>query len=307
MMPGYERGRRLIGSRMGEAALLSAAVVWGVSMPLMKSLLTQMDVVQILFVRFSLAVLLLSPLAWWYRRQYRISWLVPGIICGFAMCNAILLAVSSLLYTSATRAAFLMSMFIVLVPLTGRIFLGVRVESRVVWGAGFALAGSYCLTSMDQAQNLALNLGDLLAFLAALAASCHVHCVAYFGRKMPSFWLNYQQSFYVLLVSFVWCMLGDGVSLSLTPPGWVEMLCLAVLCTVFTFWATVWGQSRTESNRAVMFFSLEPVAAAVFAGILLGEVMGLWGFLGSGLIMGGVIIVALKPQARAEELKPGLQ
>ncbi len=286
--------------RQGEAILMLAAIVWGISMPLMKSLLEQMNVAQILFIRFGVAIILLAPIAWYKRDQYRQSWFVPGMICGLAMAVTMLLALFSLLYTSATRSAFILSLFVVLVPITGRMFLGVVISRHVIWGVGFALLGSYCLTSMDSAQNLGLNWGDFLAFLSALAASFHIHCIDRFARQMPSFWLNFQQSAYVSLIVTVWCLLDEGISLTLTAQGWVEVMILALFCTVFTFWASVWGQARTGANRAVMFFAVEPVAASIFASLLLGETLGVWGFWGSGLILCGVLIVASQPQPQVQ-------
>jgi drug/metabolite transporter (DMT)-like permease len=290
-MPSRDRNNRL-----GEIVLIVVASVWGSAFPVTRSLLQEMQPGQIMFIRFALAVTILAPLAFYLRRQFKRSWIKPGLLCGGLLGCTFTCAVSAVVYTSATRAAFIACLFVVLTPFVSYIFFKIKPAGRTLIGVAFAIAGSWLLTGMDQAQDLPFNRGDLLALGCAFCASAHIQAVDRYAKKIPSFWVYYMQSCCAGLVGLIWCGTCSEVSLNLSHEAWINLVFLVLVCTIFTFWAQIWGQARTTANRAAVIFALEPVAAAVSAYYLLGEVMGSWGLFGSALILTGVVVVAISPK-----------
>lgn len=82
---------------------------------------------------------------------------------------------------------------------------------------------------------------------------------------------------------------------------WIELdptllwwlLYLTVAATVVAIYVQTKYQKETTPTRAAVIFSVEPVIAAVFAYFVLGEVLGLPGILGGGLIVAGVLVSEL--------------
>ena len=69
---------------------------------------------------------------------------------------------------------------------------------------------------------------------------------------------------------------------------------LAVSCTVLAYLGQTWAQARTTPTRTAIILSMEPVFAAFFAWFWLGERMGLWGWMGAGLILCGIFMAELR-------------
>ena len=46
----------------------------------------------------------------------------------------------------------------------------------------------------------------------------------------------------------------------------------------------IWAQKILKPTETALIFSLEPVAATIFAIIFASEVLGFWGWIGGGLI-----------------------
>ena len=51
----------------------------------------------------------------------------------------------------------------------------------------------------------------------------------------------------------------------------------------------VWAQKILSPSRTAIIFSMEPVFAALFAMLVIGDFLPLLGWLGGGLIIAGVI------------------
>jgi drug/metabolite transporter (DMT)-like permease len=71
---------------------------------------------------------------------------------------------------------------------------------------------------------------------------------------------------------------------------WGTMVYLAVAATALVIALQTWALGRTSPIKATLIFSLEPVFAAIFAGVFFGERMHAREYLGGALILGGVAV-----------------
>ena len=62
-----------------------------------------------------------------------------------------------------------------------------------------------------------------------------------------------------------------------------------VLATFFAFLLMIWAQKILNPSETAIIFSVEPVAAALFATAFGGEVLGRFGWIGGGLICLAVV------------------
>ncbi|MBX9836335.1 MAG: DMT family transporter, partial [Burkholderiaceae bacterium] len=83
--------------RLGLWALLLVTMVWGTTFPAMKLLSGQLDALQIIWLRFAIALLVLGPLWWGMRRDER-RW---GALLGALLFLAFWLQIEGLARTSS--------------------------------------------------------------------------------------------------------------------------------------------------------------------------------------------------------------
>jgi drug/metabolite transporter (DMT)-like permease len=68
---------------------------------------------------------------------------------------------------------------------------------------------------------------------------------------------------------------------------------MTLFATIGTFTVQNWAQARLSATRAAIIFALEPVWAAIFAAIVLGERMGTRGYVGGALVIAGIVVSEL--------------
>jgi drug/metabolite transporter (DMT)-like permease len=69
---------------------------------------------------------------------------------------------------------------------------------------------------------------------------------------------------------------------------------MTVFATIGTFSVQNWAQARLTATRAAIIFALEPVWAAIFAAMILGERMGMRGYAGGALVIAGIVVSELR-------------
>lgn len=70
-----------------------------------------------------------------------------------------------------------------------------------------------------------------------------------------------------------------------------------LFCTVLPAFATMLAIERIGAGRTAMVAMLGPVATIALAWVLLGEAMSVWGLLGTGLVLAGVLILSRRRSA----------
>ena len=116
---------------------------------------------------------------------------VGGLLCGALLFVASSLQQIGIKYTSAGKAGFITSCYIVIVPLIG-IFMK-KTSGWKIWAAVvLALAGLYCLCITD---GFTVGKGDIFIFLCAMAFSAHILVIDYFSPRVNGVVLSCIQFF----------------------------------------------------------------------------------------------------------------
>src|SRR6218665_3993494 len=116
--------------RVGLLALLLVTVVWGTTFPAMKLLSQWLDALQIIWLRFAIALAVLAPL--WrgvFGHERRWGW-APGP----PLFLAFWLQIEGLARTSSNRNAFVTGLNVLVVPLIAMALWGRRYGWRL-WAA----------------------------------------------------------------------------------------------------------------------------------------------------------------------------
>lgn len=282
----------------GDAVLLGVSVIWGTSFAIIKEALGETPPENLLFLRFFLACLILLPVGWMRRKTWSGELLRPGILIGFFLFAAFFTQAWGLVFTSASRSGFLTGLSVVFVPLLSILIFRHMPPRPTLVGAGLAFLGLYLLTSADRIQALPFNWGDFLTLVSAVFWAAHILALGRFSPGGDTFWLTFVQLVTSCVGSLGWVSLTGNLDLRISVGVWGAAGYLAVFCTLLAYLGQTWAQARTSPTRTAIILSMEPVFAALFAWFWLGERMGLWGWMGASLILGGIFLAELRTVSR---------
>ena len=290
-----EKDHRL--RRLADLMLVAVTLFWGMSFAAIKDALNAVEVSNLLFIRFSLASLVLLPLAVSRWKKFQVRVVAPGLVCGSFLALAFLTQALGLMYTTASRSGFITGLNVILVPLF-TIFLFRKMPGKAaLLGAGLAFLGLYFLTSADQSSGIPFNRGDAWTLACAFFVAGHILLVGRFSPGQDHFWLTFIQFLAIAGAGAIWAGVQGEIKLVLPWSALGEIAFLAVFCTVCAFWTQTWAQQYTTPTRTALIFTMEPVFATFFAWLWLGETLGLWGWVGAALILAGILLAELRPKS----------
>ena len=131
-----------------------------------------------------------------------------------------------------------------------------------------------------------MNCGDILTFGCALGFAVHIIFQGYYVKKnvrvLPFFLV---QAWVVVGLSFINSLLFEPIFAIWSPRLISALLVTGIAATFIAILLMIWAQQILNPSETAIIFSLEPVFATVFAIIFAGEILGLWGYIGGGLIV----------------------
>ncbi|MGK9066897.1 DMT family transporter [Stutzerimonas chloritidismutans] len=282
---------------LADAMLLAVAVIWGSSYAVAKQALLFYPVLGFLAIRFGLTfVLLLPQLRGAGRRALR-----PGVPLGLIMLGIFLCETWGVMLTSASNAAFLISLCVIFTPFVEWALLRQRPDGRLFIACGLSLVGVWLLTGGTE---LSLSLGDWLMLAAAVLRALLVCLTRRFtaGLEVPPMALTAVQSGVVAAgcVAIGFSLPGGLPALPQSPAFWAGALYLVGFATLFALYAQNLALGRTSATRVSLLMGSEPLFGALIAGLWLGERIGVQGWLGGLLIVTATFIAlrATTTQAR---------
>ncbi len=260
----------------GALVLVLLTLIWGSSFAVIRGAVASFPPSLLVFLRFLVAALLFVP--WLVRRR---GWGLAGLELGFWLVLGYGTQAVGLATTTAGRSAFITALSVVLVPVFAGA-LGRAVPRRVWLGAALAFAGVGLLT-YDGAPP---NRGDLWTLGTAVTYAILILRLEDYARRLSVGRLTLAQIFGVLAWSALWVAI-DRPAPAAVP--WPAVVYLGVVATALATWLISLGQSRVSAAEAAVIYALEPVWAAIFAYLLLGEALGPRGLLGGGLVLAATL------------------
>ena len=259
-------------------------------------------------VRSCIATIALLIVAWCFSKarktpllpakEQRKPLLIGGLCCGGVLACASALQQAGLGETEPGKAGFITALYIVLVPITSLFFK--KHAPLTVWGAvGIAAAGLYFLC-IDPAQAFHIRASDLLLIGCAICFTAHIMVIDYFTQKVNGILLSLLQFFFVALFSGILMLLFEQPDWSLLPHCTIPLLYTGVLSSGVAYTLQILAQKDANPSVVSLLLSLESVFA-VLAGLLFGDRMIGWEWLGCGLMLIAVLIAQLPPLTKSKK------
>lgn len=265
--------------------MVVTTVFWGGSFVFNKIGFREIPPVTFLFLRFSLATLLMGLLSLRRIRGINREILAKGVAVGLALGATNLTFVLGVSGTSVSRAGFLNNLFVLIIPLLCYLIWRERVSLATSAGILLAVTG---LWSLARGGAAGFNTGDLLSTICAVFIAIHIIAVS----KI----LKDEDVYLVTLVQFATvALMGALLSFLFAPPlrpfGMASagaILYCAVFPTVISFTLQNTWQRYTTPAQAGLIYTLDPIWSMLGGLIFLAERLSAAEWAGCTLIFVGV-------------------
>ena len=293
--------------------LLLTAIIWGSAFVAQKSGMDYVEPFTFNGIRTFIGGLVLIPVIFFMEKKNppeEISreektkknkeLLIGGICCGLALFAASSLQQFGVSYTTAGKAGFITTLYVVFVPIIS-VLLRKKVRPIMWLCVAMGAVGLYLLCMTDS--SFRLTFGDTLFLLCAVAFAVHILTVDHFSPKMDGIKLSCIQFLTVGIVSMVCMFIFEHPDIHAILDCAVPLLYAGVLSCGLGYTFQVVAQKHAEPTVASLLMSLESVFAVVFGALLLHETMSMRELSGCLIIFIAVIISQLpekKPQKEGE-------
>jgi drug/metabolite transporter (DMT)-like permease len=282
---------------MADLALAGIMAIWGSSFAILRSLLgtAQGSPLALVAVRMTLASALLTAYLVLFRPQdlralLRRDLLRDGLFAGALLGIGFLLQTEGLSRTTASRSGFLTGVLVVLVPLLEFVLFRKRPSPPALLGVLLAFAGITALSAPWTDANAPTLLGDTLTLGCAVVFAGQIVALGRIAPRHPLLPLLLLQ---LATTGALAALAGPFVEVqrfSGEPRLWLGIVYLAIFATLLAFGVQTWAQKILPPVRVALLSSLEPIFAALWAALLIGERLTGREMLGGALIVLGVAV-----------------
>lgn len=264
--------------------LVLTTLIWGTTFPLLKDSVSTLSATALVGGRFIVAALVLLP----FCRRLNRRLVRDGVLLGAIAFVSYVTQAIGLETTSANRGAFITSLNVIIVPLLG-LLLGQLASRQLFVAAGLALVGIGVMSW----ESGAWVVGDGWVLGCAISYALLIVLVERIAPNHDPLALTAVQLTTMALMATLWAA-PEWIS---SWPGLIEkfgaIAYLGLIATAFTTWSQVVAQRRVAATEAALIYTLEPVFAAGFSFIWLGERLGLRGLLGAAIVLVAMVLSQL--------------
>lgn len=264
--------------------LFVTAAAWGATFTLVKNILGRIAPEPFIFLRFTLAGVILMGIALPQRRISR-DLIAPGITLGLLVFGGYWLQTRGLMLISPSRSAFLTGLYVVMVPFCDALVYRVRVSLRAWTGSVLAMIGTAALIGGFDARP---SFGDALTVACAVVFAFHVILSARFSARHSAMGLAAVQVLVVGLAALPPSFFAPRPQMSREIV--IVIVFTAIVTTALAFAALMWAQGLVSATEAAVILAFEPVAASLTSIIWYREPLTIPFIIGAALILSAMIV-----------------
>ncbi len=277
--------------------LLLSVIFWGLSFIGTKMALEYLTPSEIITVRFLLGLLVLlfvkriRKTKFNFKRSDLTLIIIVSLLLGFH----VILQAFGLIYTSATNTAWLIATVPVFIAIASRIVLKENLDGRKMLGIFIATFGVMLLISKGNLDNMGWlqSVGDWIILFTCITWTVYTIIT----RKLTQVYNPLSVIVAILVIPAVgltlYTMFTTPLSKFVNLPYCIVLILLGlgVICAGLAQWIWLEGITRKGAIKAGVYIYFEPVVTTLAAMPILGETLNIAGFVGAGLILGGVYLV----------------
>ncbi|MBC7266510.1 MAG: DMT family transporter [Coriobacteriia bacterium] len=288
------------------AALVGVAAVWGATFVVVKDVVARYPVNAFLAWRFALATAVLAGAFPKTVRAIDARTLRTGALAGVLLAAGYVFQTWGLEATSASKAAFVTGMFVVITPVLQAVLLRHSPRVETVAGVVVATLGLWLLSGGPSG---GWNAGDTRVLLCAVAYSFHMIVLGSVGRRHDAVALTIVQLAVVALLTGALSIGFEAAPLPTDGRLLAAIVLTAVLGSAVAFVVQTHAQRTIPPSTVALILVTEPAFGGLF-GWLAGERIGLRGLVGAALILAAMVFVEVagsRAARRGEEVSVSVE
>jgi drug/metabolite transporter (DMT)-like permease len=276
--------------------LLLTAAIWGFAFVAQRAGMEHIGAFTYNGIRFALGSASLLPIIYFSGKNNKDAEAKPkadlkttiksGIMAGCILFIAASFQQVGLIYTTAAKAGFITSLYIVLVPILG-IFLKQKTYSTTWIGAVTAAVGLYFLSINE---DFSIQLGDLLQLIGAFFWAAHIQVIDRFVKNVDAVKLSSAQFATCSILSLITAFALEDISIGGIYLALIPILFGGIMSVGVAYTLQAVGQRYAKPAHAAIALSMEAVFAAIGGMLILKETMNLRGYFGCALMLAGMLI-----------------
>lgn len=285
-----------------DLGLVLTAVIWGGHYTVLKYGLRVMEPFTFSAIRMVSALIILSLLAMTVKEPRPSFKDIRGLMLLGLIGNGLyqLMFMIGMTTTRAGIAALIIASSPAWVAIIGRLMGRERVSSRAWMGIGLQLVGVACVVlsthALDGGDKGAVT-GTILILLCGVLWSLYtVLLQPYTTRVHPLHLSTITLSSGALLMT---CVALPGLMRldvgAIAPSAWAALSYSTILAMIIAYLLYYQGIRVIGPTRTAVYGNLQPVFAIIIAWVLLREAPGLWQWVGTLFIMGGLLLSRSAP------------
>lgn len=276
---------------LGLVTLVAITLVWGTTFVVVKNALDTIPVPLLLALRFSLAAALFAFVRFDRRA------VAPALVLGALAFAGYATQTLGLGITTASKAAFITGLSVILTPLVAAAGRRRGVAGRT-WIAAALAVGGLALLTLGGAGWAGANVGDAWVLGTALAYALYIVYLGEVAGRARAVALAGMQHLPMALLAWAWAW-PHREALAVVPPAtYGAIVYLAVVATALVAVLQTYAQRVVSAPLTALVFVLEPVFAALFAAWWLGERLGAAGWLGGAVVVLAMVVSEVRFRAR---------
>ncbi|HEX2979429.1 MAG TPA: DMT family transporter [Anaerolineaceae bacterium] len=266
--------------------LILVAVIWGTSFIAQRSVANSLGVFLFNGFRSILGGLVLIPLI---PRPWRIDKKVFALILlvGVLMFSASALQQAGMKTTTAGNAAFITSLYVVLIPFILTTVWRHHIPSMTWLCAGLAVVGVYLLSNSGPVH---FSQGDGLELVGAVFWAFHVIMVGFMARKVDPWTLTSVQLLFSGVINLIFGFIFEAHTLPALSGSLWAIFYTGVFSFGIGFSLQAYCQRRAPASDVAIILSMESVFAALFGFLILHETLHITQLVGCALILTATLL-----------------
>lgn len=227
-----------------------------------------------------------------------------GLCCGLSLCGAINVQQIGIGGTTAGEAAFITTLYMILVPVFG-VFLKRKIGLNVWVSVGLSVVG---LALICQVQTASISVSYLYLIASAIFFAVQILCVDYFARFVDGVKLSCAQFLVAGIVSGIISLCTENVDFGGFKDAVLPLLYLGVCSSAIGYTLQIIAQKGTNPTVVSLILSMESafalifsVAVRLFASEKITETP--LQFLGCFLMLAAVVFSQINPFKKRESCK----
>jgi drug/metabolite transporter (DMT)-like permease len=280
--------------------LLTTAFLWGSTFTAQRMAMEDVGPLLYTGTRFLVGFVFLLPIVWRHKRRTNTlpgegrrgpSFFLRGALyAGLALFGGISLQQAGLVYTTAGKAGFITSLYVVIVPVIG-IFLGQSSKVNDWIGAVTACIGLYMLSV---GIGFEINTGDIFVCIGAFSWAAHVHVLSRWSPRLDSLMLAAGQYLVTAVLGMTAAFLFEPVSTAGIISAAGPILFGGIVSVGIAYTLQVAAQRHAPPTHAAIILSLEAVFAVLVGWLILSETLSNRELTGCALLLAGCLATQIR-------------